>query len=51
MNLTGVFITYKTDDNKNNGAIGFYLSDSNLILVILNFNKNIFSFVVLLIFL
>lgn len=27
-------------------AIGFYLSDSDLILVILNFNKNIFSFFV-----
>lgn len=40
-----------TDDTKENGAIGFYLSDSDLILVILNFNKNIFSFVVLLIFL
>lgn len=48
MNLTGVFITYKTDDIKSKWYNRFFiylnLSDSNKILVILKFNKKNLAF-------
>ena len=48
MNLTGVFITYKTDDTKSKWCHRFFiylnLSDSYKILVILKFNKNNLTF-------
>lgn len=49
MNLTGVFITYKKPMiPRVNGTIGFLynfnLSDSNKILVILNYNKKNLAF-------